>query len=84
MYALAESALNEHYREVWDAACYTDESGYIKLTSYGEWLGDLSGRELLAEFCPWADSALNPREVDHLLHFICGCTPLPSEQLTLF
>ena len=91
MLTLAQSPLNEHYRELMEITFYSDDSGYIDVTSYGEFLSTLTAAHLLAEFCPYVDTALLPDdEIDNLLWLIAGVPipppppPPPPEQLTLF
>ena len=91
MLALAQSPLQQHYRELMEIAFYTDDAGYFEATSYGEFLYSLTGAPLLAEICPYVDTTVLPdSEVDTLLWLIASIPipppppPPPPEQLTLF
>lgn len=77
MLALAQSPLQQHYRELMEIAFYTDEEGYIDVTSYGEFLYCLAAAPLLAEFCPYIDTTtLTNGEADTLLWLIASI-PIP-------
>ena len=91
MLALAQSPLQQHYRELMEIAFYTDDAGYYEPTSYGEYLYCLTGAPLLAEICPYVDTTTLPNsEVETLLWLIASVPipppppPPPPEQLTLF
>ena len=87
MLALAQSALNKHYAEVWDEATI-EFHGSVELTSYGDWLCGLTGATLLNELNPWANAfELTEDEVDTQLWLIAGVpipAPPPPAQLELF
>ena len=52
MLALAQSPLQQHYRELMEDAFYTDDGGYYEATSYGEYLYSLTGAPLWLRSAP--------------------------------